>query len=155
MANDSSSKILYDIDFLPDEKFQKANKILETINESQIISIDDRGNLIFSNQDTEISASTFLFTLQQTSSKPTDVHFHILYHLNIPTQFTCNTYAKKFLRIAEEQKKKKLESESTDKKQNTAVKRAEETETASLDEEGFANTEEEIKPPSNWKKNFG
>ena len=41
MANGISSKALYDIDFLQDEKFQKAKKILEKINESQIFSIDD------------------------------------------------------------------------------------------------------------------
>ena len=61
MANDISSKVLYDIDFLQDEKCQKAKKILETINESQLISIDNKGNLIFSNQETEFSASTFLY----------------------------------------------------------------------------------------------
>ena len=61
MANDISSKVLFDIDFLQDEKCQKAKKILETINESQLISIDDKGKLIFSNQETEFSASTFLY----------------------------------------------------------------------------------------------
>ena len=127
---------------------------METINEFQIICIADKGNIIFSNQDTGSLLSTFLYALQQTSSKLTDVHYHLLYQLNIPTQFNFNTYAKKLLRFPEEQKKQKLENESTDMKQNTAMKKAEETETASLEEEGFANSEEEIKPPSNWKKFF-
>ena len=94
MIDNINSKVLYDIDFLQGEKFQKEKKILETINDSEIISVDNEGNLIFSNENTEVSASTFLYALQQTSSKLTDVHYHILHHLNIPTQFTCNTYAK-------------------------------------------------------------
>ena len=95
MTNDISSKVLFDIDFLPEEEFQKAKKFLESINESQIVSINNKGSLIFSNKDTAVLPSKFLYSLHQTSLKLNDVYYHILYRLNIPTHFT--TYSNKIL----------------------------------------------------------
>ena len=61
MTDNISSQVHYDIVFLRDEKFQKAKKILKRVNESQIISIDDKVNLNFSNQDTQRNFGIHIF----------------------------------------------------------------------------------------------
>ena len=48
---------------------------------------------IFIQEQQQVSA--FLYALLQTSSALTAIYYHILYHLNIPTEFTCNTQAQK------------------------------------------------------------
>ena len=59
---------------------------------------------IFIQEQQQVSA--FLYALLQTLSPLTAIYYHILYHLIIPTQFTCNKYAKKFLELLEKQNKK-------------------------------------------------
>ena len=77
----------------------------------------------------------------------------MLNSLNIVPHLTCNTYAKKFIKVQKEQKLRQLPVGGASE-QKPAVERAEKRETASFDEGGFADAEEEIKTPTGWKTPF-
>ena len=147
-----SQSVIDDIDFLEKDKFGKAKKNLK-INGSRNISLDVVGKILINGRNTDIPASTFLYALQQTSSKLLPDDYQVLNYLNLAPHLTCNTYAKKFIKIPKEQKLRQF-PDGAASEQKPAIERAEKTETASFDEEGFADAEEEIKTPTSWKTPF-
>ena len=149
-----SQSVIDDIDFLDKYKFGKAKIILKKINGSRNISLDFEGKILINGRNTDIPASTFLYALQQTSSKLLPDDYQVLNYLNLAPHLTFNTYAKKFIKIPKEQKLRQF-PDGAASEQKPAIERAEKTETASFDEEGFADAEEEIKTPTGWKTPFG
>ena len=145
--------MINDINFLDKDKLEKSKIILKKINQSRIISLDDVGEILIDERSTNIPASTFLYELQQTSSKLSHDHYEVPNSLNLAPHLTCNTYAKKFIKVQKEQKLRQF-ADGGASEPKPAVERAEETETASFDEEGFADAEEEIKTPTGWKTPF-
>ena len=127
--------------------------ILKEINGSRNISLDFVGKILINGRNTDITASTFLYALQQTSSKLLPDDYQVLNYLNLAPHLTCNTYAKNFIKIPKEQKLRQF-PDGAASEQKPAIERAEKTETASFDEEGFADAEEEIKTPTGWKTPF-
>ena len=148
-----SQNVINDINFLVKDKLEKSKIILKKINQSRNISLDDDSEILIDERSTNIPASTFLYALQQTSSKLSQDHYEVLISLNLAPQLTCNTYAKKFLKIPKKQKLRQFPDGAAGE-QRPAVEGAEKTETASFDEEGFADAEEEIKTPAGWKTPF-
>ena len=99
-----SQNVIDDINFLDKDKLEKSKIILKKINQSRNISLDDEGKILIDERSTNIPASTFLYALQQTSSKLSHDHYEVLNYLNFAPHLTCNTYAKKFIKVQEEQK---------------------------------------------------
>ena len=148
-----SQNVIDDINFLDKDKLEKSKTILKKINQSRNISLDDEGEILIDERSTNIPASTFLYALQQTSTKLSHDHYEVLNYLNLAPHHTCNTYAKKLIKVQKEQKLRHFPDGGASE-QKPAVERAEKTETASFDEEGFADAEEEIKTPTSWKTPF-
>ena len=148
-----SQNVINDINFLEKDKLEKSKIILKKINQSRNISLDDEGEILIDERSTNIPASTFLYSLQQTLSKLSHNHYEVLKYLNLAPHLTCNTYAKKFIKVQKEQKLRQFPDGGASE-QKPSVERAEKTETASFDEEGFADAEEEIKTPTSWKTPF-
>ena len=148
-----SQNVINDINFLEKDKLEKSKIILKKINQSRNISLDDEGEILINVRSTNIPASTFLYALQQTSSKLSHNHYEVLNYLNLEPYLTCNTYAEKFIKVQKEQKLRQFPDGGASE-QKPSVESAEKTETASFDEEGFADAEEEIKTPTSWKTPF-
>ena len=115
-----------DIDFLDKDKFGKAKIILKKINRSHNISLDFEGKILINGRNTDIPASTFLYALQQTSSKLLPDDYQVLNYLNLAPHLTCNTYAKKFIKIPTEQKLRQF-PDGAASEQKPAIERAEKT----------------------------
>ena len=98
-----SQSVIDDIDFLDKDKFGKARIILKKINGSRNFSLDFEGKLLINGRNTDIPASTFLYALQQTSSKLLPDDYQVLNYLNLAPHLICNTI-KKFIKISKEQK---------------------------------------------------
>ena len=64
-----SQNVIDEINFLDKDKLEKSKIILKKINQSLNISRDDEGEILIDERSTKIPASTFLYALQQTSSK--------------------------------------------------------------------------------------
>ena len=79
--------------------------------------------------------------------------YQVLNYLNLAPHLTCNTYAKKFIKFPKERKLRQF-PDGAACEQKPAIERAEKTETASFDEKGFVDAEEEIKTPTGWKTPF-
>ena len=103
--------VLNDIRILKGIKFERANKILEIIEESDSVSLDSSKSLLIRGSNTEVLAATFLYNLQQTTCKLSFEHFNVLALLDTGPHLTCNTYAKKFLNLSSEEKLQFLEYE--------------------------------------------
>ena len=142
-----SQSVIDDIDFLDKDKVGKAKIVLKKINRSRNISLDVEGKILINGRNTDIPASTFLYALQRTSSKLLPDDYQVLNYLTVAPHLTCNTYAKRFIKIPKVQKLRQF-PDGAASEQKPAVERAEKTETASFDEEGFADAEEEIKTPT-------
>ena len=99
-----SQIVINDINFLDKDKLEKSKIILMKINQSRKFSLNDEGEILIHERSTYIPASTFLYALQQTSSKLLHDHYEVLNSLNLAPHLTCNTYAKKFIKIPKEQK---------------------------------------------------
>ena len=89
--------VLNDIRILKGIKFERANTILDKIEESDSVSLDSSKRLLINGTNTEVLAATFLYNLQQTTPKLSFEQFSVLTHLDIGSHLTSNTYAKKFL----------------------------------------------------------
>ena len=148
-----SQNVIDYLNFLDKDKLEKSKILLMKINQSRNISLDDEGETLIDERSANIPASIFLYALQQTTSKLSHDHYEVLNYLNLAPHLTCNTYAKKFIKVQKEQKSRQF-SDGGASEQKPAVERAEKTETASFDEEGFADAEEEIKTPTSWKTPF-
>ena len=83
--------VLNDIKILKGIKFERANKILEIIEESDSVSLDSSKRLLIRGSNTDVLAATFLYNLQQTTCKLNFEHFSILALLDIGSHLTCNT----------------------------------------------------------------
>ena len=121
-----TQSVIDDIDFLDKDKFGKAKIILKKINGSRIIPLDFEGKVLINGRNTDIPASTFLYALQQTSSKLLPDDYQVLNYLNLAPHLTCNTYAKKFLKIPKEKKLRQF-PDGAASEQKPAIERAEKT----------------------------
>ena len=145
--------VIDDINSLDKVKLEKSKIISKKINQSRNLSLDDEGDILIDERSTNIPASRFLYALQQTSSKLSHDHYEVLISLPLAPHLTCNTYAKKFIKVPKEQKLRQF-PDGASSEQKPAVERAAKTETAGFGEECFADAEEEIKTPTGWKTAF-
>ena len=76
------------------------------------MSLDSSKRLLIGGSYTDVLDATFLYTLQQTTCKVSFEKFSILALLDIGSHLTCNTCAKKFLKLSSEEKLLFLEYES-------------------------------------------
>ena len=143
--------VLNDIRILKGIKFERANKILEIIEESDSVSLDSSKRLLIIGSNTEVLAATFLYNLQQTTCKLSFEHFNVLALLDIGPHLNCNTYAKKFLNLSSEEKLQFLEYESD--KEVDSKSRRKRAKTFDNDE-GSLEEAEEIKPTNLWENYF-
>ena len=88
----------------------------------------------------------FLYDLQQTTSKLSHEHYKVLILLDISSQLTFNTYAKKILALSLNEKLQLFEDEPEN--EESGVSRTEESKTSGDDEGSFENAKDKIKPSS-------
>ena len=140
---------LNDIKILKGIKFERANKILEIIEESDSVSWDSSKRLLIRGSNMDVLAATFL-NLPQTTCKLSFERFSILALLDIGSHLTRN--AKKFLNLASEGKLQFLEYESD--KEVASKSHRKKAKASDKDEGSFEEAEEEIKPTSLWENYF-
>ena len=99
ISTEIRERVLRDIKHLDRKKFEKASIILENLEESESLSLDQTSRLMVNKSSTGILVADFLYDLQQTTSKLSLEHYKVLIFLDISSQLTCNTYAKKFLAL--------------------------------------------------------
>ena len=97
------------------------------------------------------SSNNFPLRLTTNIIKFLPDRYQVMKYLTLAPHLTCNTYAKKFFSRAQILHQFR---DGPAGQQKPAVERAEKSETASSDEEGFADTEEEIKTPTGCKTPF-
>ena len=144
--------VLNDIRILKGIKFERANTILDIIEESDFVSLDSSKRLLINGTNTEVLAATFLYNLQQTTCKLSFEQFSVLTHLDIGSHLTCNTYAKKFLNLSSEERLQFLEYESD--KDVASKSQRKKTKASDRDQRNFEEAEKEIKPTSPWENYF-
>ena len=145
-------RVLRDIKHLDRKKFEKASIILEKIEESESLSLDQTSRLMVNNSGTGILVADFLYDLQQTTSKLSLEHYKVLTFLDISSQLTCNTYAKKFLTLSLNEKLQLFEDEPEN--EESGVSRTEESKASGDDEGSFEDAKDEIQPSSSWANYF-
>ena len=72
--------------------------------------------------------------------------------LDISSQLTCNTYAKKFLALPPNKKLQLFEDEPEN--EEAGVSRTEESKASGDDEGSFEDAKDEIQPSSSWANYF-
>ena len=144
--------VLNDIRILKGIKFERANTILDIIEESDSVSLDSSKRLLINGTNTEVLAATFLYNLQQTTCKLSFEQFSVLTHLDIGSHLTCNTYAKKFLNLSSEERLQFLEYESD--KEVASKSQRKKTKASDNDQRNFEEAGKEIKPTSPWENYF-
>ena len=145
-------RVLRDIKHLDRKKFEKASIILEKIEQSESLSLDQTSRLIVNKSSTGILVADFLYDLQQTTSKLALEHYKVLTFLDISSQLTCNTYAKKFLALSLNEKLQLFEDEPEN--EESGVSRTEESKASGDDEGIFEDAKDEIQPSSSWTNYF-
>ena len=145
-------QVLRDIKTLDRKKFEKASIILEKIEESETLSLDQTSRLMVNKSSTGILVADFLYDLQQTISKLSLEHYKVLTFLDISSQLTFNTYTKKFLALSPNEKLQLFEDEP--KNEESGVSRAEESKASGDDERSFEDAKDEIQPSSSWTNYF-
>ena len=148
----SREQVLRDIKHLDRKKFEKASIILEKIEESESLSLDQTSRLAVNKSSTGILVADFLYDLQQTTSKLSLEHYKVLTFLDISSQLTCNTYAKKFLAFSLNEKLQLFEDEPEN--EESGVSRTEESKASGDDEGSFEDAKDEIQPSSSWTNYF-
>ena len=148
----SRERVLRDIKLLDRKKFEKASIILEEIEESESLSLDQTSRLMVNKSSTGILVADFLYDLQQTTSKLSLEHYKVLTFLDISSQLTCNTYAKKFLALSLNEKLQLFEDEPEN--EESGVSRTEESKASGDDEGSFEDAKDEIQPSSSWTNYF-
>ena len=143
--------VLNDIRILKGINFERANSILDIIEESDSVSLDSSKRLLVNGTNTEVLAATLLYNLQQTTCKLSFEQFSVLTHLDIGSDLTCNEYAKKFLNLSSEERLQFLEYES-DKVASKSQRKK--TKASDNDQRNFEEAEKEIKPTSPWENYF-
>ena len=96
VSTEIRKQILRDIKHLDRKKFEKASLILEKIEDSESLSLDQTSRLMVNKSSTRILVADFLYDLQETTSKLSLEHYKVLTFLDISSQLTCNRYAKNF-----------------------------------------------------------
>ena len=97
VSTEIRERVLRDIKHLDRKKIEKAILILEKIEESESLSLDQTSRLMVKKPDTGIFVADFPYDLQQTTSKLSLEHYNVLTFPDISSQLTSNTYAKNFL----------------------------------------------------------
>ena len=152
VSAETRERVLRDIKHLDRKKFEKASIILEKIVESESLSLDQTSRLMVNKSSTGILVADFLYDLQQTTSKLSLEHYKVLTFLDISSQLTCNTYAKKFLALSLNEKLQLFEDEPEN--EESGVSRTEESKASGDDEGSFEDAKDEIQPPSSWANYF-
>ena len=152
ISTEIRERVLRDIKHLDRKKFEKASIILEKIEESESLSLDQTSRLMVNKSSTGILVADFLYDLQQTTSKLPLEHYKVLTFLDISSQLTCNTYAKKFLALSLNEKLQLFEDEPEN--EESGVSRTEESKASGDDEGSFEDAKDEIQPPSSWTNYF-
>ena len=152
ISTEIRERVLRDIKHLDRKKFEKASIILEKIVESESLSLDQTLRLMVNKSSTGILVADFLYDLQQTTSKLSLEHYKVLTFLDISSQLTCNTYAKKFLALSLNEKLQLFEDEPEN--EESGVSRTEESKASGDDEGSFEDAKDEIQPPSSWANYF-
>ena len=145
-------RVLRDIKHIDRKKFEKASIILEKIEESETLSLDQTSRLMVNKSSTRILVADFLYDLQQTTSKLSLEHYKVLTFLDMSSQLTCNTYAKKFLALSPNKKLQLFEDEPEN--EESGVSRTEESKASGDDEGSFEDAKDEIQPSSSWTNYF-
>ena len=145
-------RVLRDIKHLDRKKFEKASIILGKIEESETLSLDQTSRLMVNKSSTGILVADFLYDLQQFKSKLSLEHYKVLTFLDISSQLTCNTYAKKFLALSPNEKLQLFEDEPEN--EEPRVSRIEESKASGDDEGSFEDAKDEIQPSSSWANYF-
>ena len=100
VSTEIREQVLKDFKHHDKRKFEKTSILLEKIEESESLSLDKTSRLMVNKSSTRILVADFLYDLQQTTSKLSLEHYKVLIFLDISSQLTCNTYAKKFLALS-------------------------------------------------------
>ena len=111
VSTEISERVLRDIKHLDRKKFEKASLILEKIEESKSLSLDQTTRLMVNKSSTGILVADFPYNLQQTNSKLSFELYKDLTFLDISSQLTCDTYARKFLASSLNEKLQLFEDE--------------------------------------------
>ena len=152
ISTEIRERVLRDIKHLDRKKFEKASIILEKIEESESLSLDRTSRLMVNKSSTGILVADFLYDLQQTTSKLSIEHYKVLTFLDISSQLTCNTYAKKFLVLSLNEKLQLFEDEPEN--EESGVSRTEESKASGHDEGSFEDAKDENQPSSSWTNYF-
>ena len=148
ISTEIKERVLRDIKHLDRKKFEKASIILEKIEESESLSLDQTSRLMVNKSSTGILVADFLYDLQQTTSKLSLERYKVLTFLDISSQLTCNTYAKKILALSLNEKLQLFEDEPEN--EESGVSRTEESKASGDDEGSFEDAKDEIQPSSSW-----
>ena len=152
VSTENRERVLRDIKHLDRKKFAKASLILEKIEESECLSLDQTSRLMVNKSSTGILVADFLYDLQQTNSKLLFEHYKVLTFLDISSQLTCSTYAKKFLALSLNEKLQLFEVEPEN--EGPGVSRTEESKASGEDEGSLEDAKDEIQPSSSWANYF-
>ena len=123
-----ADKILQTLNMLAPPKFTRTEKIVNLINESKNVIIDENENFIVDGTATGINVPIFLYDLQQPTKKLSNPdYFKILEALNIKEDLVINSNAKTAIR-------KRTQRVTKQKKKNKtfATKRTKHEETSQL-----------------------
>ena len=145
-------RVLNDIRILKGIKFERANTILDIIEESDSMSLDSSKRLLINGANTEVLATTS--SLQSTANYLQTIlrTIQCITHLDIGSHLTCNTYAKKFLNLSSEERLQFLEYEMD--KEVASKSQRKQTKASDRDQRNFEEVEKEIKPTSPWENYF-
>ena len=88
ISTEIREQILRDIKHLDRKKFAKASIMLEKIEESESLSLDQTSRLMVNKSSTAILVADFLYDLQQTTSELSLEHYKVLIFSRY--QFTIN-----------------------------------------------------------------
>ena len=152
VSTEIRERILRNIKHLDRKKFEKASVILEKTEESESLLMNQTSRLMINKSSTGILVADFLYDLQQTTSKPSLEHYKVLTFLDISSQLTCETYAKKFLALSLNEKLQLFEDEPEN--EELGVSRTEESKASGDDEGSFEDARDEIQPASSWANYF-
>ena len=152
VSTEIRERVLRDIKHLDRKKFEKGSIILEKIEESESLSLDQTSRLVVNKSSTGILVADFFYDLQQTTSKLSLEQYKVLTFLDISSQLTCNTYAKKFHALSLNEKLQLFEDEPEN--EEAGVSRTEESKASGDDEGSFEDAKDEIQPSSSWTNYF-
>ena len=152
VSTELRERVLRDIKQLDRKQFEKASLILEKIEESESLSLDQTSRLMVKKSRMGILVSDFLYDLPQTTSKPSLELYKVLTFPDISSQLNCKTYAKKFLALSVNEKLQFFDDEPEN--EESGVSRTEESKASGDDEGSFEDAKDEIQPSNSWANDF-